>query len=161
MFTVEWSQKLVSNNNAREDWRARSKRMNQQRTKASEMLHFNRVLDCLGKTPEGHRIVVKLERLATHPLDPGDNHNSSFKAIRDEIAKYLGINDRYEDLLRFEYGPHVAVQKPTQPSVRVTFGHEPHNPLQRAVITETPVATTQVEWKKRGLLSSGVVRNRE
>lgn len=158
-LTVEWSQKLASNNNAREDWRARHSRMKKQRENTKKMLHFNRVKETLPPTPEGHRILVTMERLASHPLDPGDNHNGSFKAVRDEIAAYFGINDRHENELRFHYGPHVKAPRPAQPFVRVTFSFEEYD-ARRAVVTETPIALTPREWQKRGLLSSGVVRNR-
>lgn len=162
MFTIEWSQKLPSNNNLRELPIARHARIKKQRTKTKEMLNFHRVRDALGATPAGHRIVCKMERLASHPLDPGDNHNSSFKAIRDEIAAYLGINDRYEDLLRFEYGPHVPAPRPAQPFVRITFFFEEHVAVKRAtVVSNVELATTPRDFAKRGLLSSGIVRNRE
>lgn len=157
--TIEWSQHLVSNNNARENWRARSRRMKEQRTAAKMALHFNKVREQLGDTPAGHRIVVKLVRLSTHPLDPGDNHNSSFKAVRDEISAYLGINDRHEDLLRFEYAPHLFAARPT---VRAVFFHEPHvapeQPKRTARVHESALATTPRDWAKRGLLKPNVVR---
>jgi hypothetical protein len=157
-ITVEWSQALVSNNNAREDWRARSTRMKKQRTKAKTILGFNRVKQVLGETPPGHRIVVRLSRLSKLPLDPGDNHNSSFKAVRDEISEHLGINDRYDDLLHFVYEPHV---KSKISMVRASFTFEPHTPIQRAIISqEKDLATTPKQWAQRGMLSSGIVRNR-
>jgi hypothetical protein len=159
--TVEWSQHLASNNNQREHWKSRSRRMNEQRKAAKNALYFNRVREQLGETPPGHRIVVRLARLSTHPLDPGDNHNSSFKAVRDEISKYLGVNDRYEDQVRFDYAPHLFCERPT---VRVVFSFEPHvapvPTLKRStIVSERPIESAR-DWQKRGLLSSNVVRNR-
>lgn len=159
--TVEWSQHLASNNNQREHWKARSRRMKTQRNAAKMALHFNRVREQLGDAPAGHRIAVTLVRLSTHPLDPGDNHNSSFKAVRDEISAYFGINDRHEDQLRFAYAPHLFAERPT---VRALFSFEPHvapaAKLRRAtVVSERPIETSR-DWQKRGLLKPNVVRAR-
>lgn len=159
--TIEWSQHLVSNNNAREDWRSRSRRMKEQREKVHDMMHLQKVREQLGEQPPNTRVVAKLFRLSTHPLDPGDNHNSSFKAVRDEIAVYFGLNDRYEDQLKFEYMPHLFCERPT---VRAVFSFEPHvvvEPVRGArVVSERPLANTARDLQKRGLLTSGVVRNR-
>lgn len=156
--TVEWSQHLASNNNMREYPMARSRRMKDQRKKAKSMLHFNRVKEQLGEQPAGHRVAVKLARLSTHPLDPGDNHNSSFKAVRDEIAKYFGLNDRYEDQIKFEYLPHIFCERP---SVRAIIAFEPHVPAEpvkrSAVVSERPIEGPR-DWMKRGLLKPNVVR---
>lgn len=161
IVTVEWSQHLVSNNNVRENWRARSRRMNEQRKATKNTLYFNRVREQLGDAPAGHRIVVLLARLSTHPLDPGDNHNSSFKAVRDEISKYLGVNDRYEDQVRFDYAPHVFCARP---SVRAIFSFEPHvapaPTLKRAtIVSERPIEAPR-DWMKRGLLKPNISRGR-
>jgi len=37
--------------------------------------------------------VITLTRIAPRRLDPGDNLNSSMKAVRDGIADALGIDD--------------------------------------------------------------------
>lgn len=155
--TVEWAEHLVANTNAREHHFGRSARIGKQREKAKQMLHFHQVSQSLGPTPEGHRLLVTMVRLSRYPLDPGDNHTSAFKAIRDEIAAYFGLNDRHEDKLRFDCAPHL---KASASSVRVIFSFEPHVPVQRAVVTEKPLATTPRDWNKRGLLKSGVVRHR-
>ena len=40
-------------------------------------------------------LTVRLTRFGpTNGLDEGDNLNSAFKAVRDQIAEWMGINDR-------------------------------------------------------------------
>lgn len=157
MVTLEWAVHLVANTNSREHHFARSTRIGRQRKQTKDQLHLNKVKETLGATPDGHRLLVTLVRLSRYPLDPGDNHTSSFKAIRDEVAAYFGLNDRHEHELRFNYAPHI---KSSTSAVRVIFSFEPCD-TRRAVVTEKPLATDARAWQKRGLLKSSTISFRE
>lgn len=54
---------------------------------------------------------VLLVRIAPRSLDKGDNLNSAMKAIRDEIADIIGIDDKHSDKLDFNYDQ----RKPDKP----------------------------------------------
>lgn len=153
---VEWGTHLKPMNNSREHHFARSDRVKKQRTATRLHLIANKVADQLGPRPEGHRILVTFVRIASRKLDPGDNLNSSFKSIRDEIASYFGVNDGNESSIRFEYGPQLNGPS----AARVLFGFEPHVPVRTAVVTTKEIATTPRQWAQRGLLKSGVVSYR-
>lgn len=67
-----------------------------------------------------HKIKMPIEvvftRFAPRMLDPGDNLNSAFKALRDGIAESIGINDRdpaytwrYEQIKSKEVGVKIEV----------------------------------------------------
>jgi hypothetical protein len=50
-------------------------------------------------------VVVKLIRFYSgkgKPLDEGDNLESGFKAVRDQVAKELGVDDGDQARVRFE-----------------------------------------------------------
>ncbi len=63
-------------------------------------------------------IVVALTRCAPRALDD-DNLASSFKAVRDAVAAYLGLDDR-DSRLRFV----CKQEKAKTPSVRIDFDVE-------------------------------------
>lgn len=49
-------------------------------------------------------LVVTLTRIApSNGLDPDDNLPSALKGVRDEIAEWLGVNDRDRKTVRYEY----------------------------------------------------------
>lgn len=77
--------RTVSELNQAEHWRSRHRRRKDQ--KRSVGLFLN--------TCKRPRLPcdVWLTRIAPRQLDPGDNLNSSFKAIRDQIATWLGVDD--------------------------------------------------------------------
>lgn len=59
---------------------------------------------------------VLLTRLGPTLMDRGDNNNSSMKAVRDEIAKLMGVDDRdpivtwdYEQRIEDAYGVEVLI----------------------------------------------------
>lgn len=166
--TIEWAKHLTPMNNSREHHFARAERVKKERSSVRLLLIANRVesrihTELVAEWRQSRedlrselRIVVTFVRIAPRKVDDGDNLSSCFKAIRDEIAAYLRLNDGDSERIRFEYAPQL---KGTS-AARVLFSIEPHTPTQRAVVTETSLATTPQEWRKRGLLSSGVVRNR-
>lgn len=88
--------RTVSALNAREYWRARAKRVKAERSATAWMLTAH-------KPPE-LPVTVTLTRVGpTNGLDEGDNLNSAFKGVRDQIAQWLGVDDR-SALVTWKYG---------------------------------------------------------
>ena len=79
--------KTVSELNQREHWGATHRRRSAQRSLVAWSFKLS------DEKPPPFPVVVKLTRIAPRALDRGDNLNSSMKAIRDEVAKQLGIDD--------------------------------------------------------------------
>lgn len=153
---MEWPEHLRPMNNARMHPMERHRKVQAQRLATGLSLRANRIADRLGQCPAGSRLLVTFVRIAPRKVDPGDNLNSCFKAIRDEIAAYFHVNDGDENFIRFDYA--AQLKGPSQ--VRVLFAFEEFRPVHRAVVSTTQLATTPQEWRRRGMLSSGVVRNR-
>jgi hypothetical protein len=74
--------------NLREHWSKRAKRAKMQR----EAIGWH-----LGKARPALPCVVNLTRIAPRPLD-GDNLQGGFKAVRDGIADWLGVDDGSESV---------------------------------------------------------------
>jgi hypothetical protein len=85
--------KTVSEANSREHWGAKAKRKKSQR----EEIYFE-WKRAAGSGKVALPCVVRLTRIAPKALDAGDNLSSAFKAIRDEIAKILGVDDGGEQV---------------------------------------------------------------
>lgn len=49
---------------------------------------------------------VLLTRVGRSEMDPGDNNNSSMKAVRDAIAKLIGVDDR-DPVVTWDYDQRV------------------------------------------------------
>jgi hypothetical protein len=81
--------------NAREHWQARHRRVK------GERLHTGRAL--LGQSRPEIPCTVILTRLSSGTLDEGDNLPAALKGVRDQIAAWLGIDDRHSDQVRYEY----------------------------------------------------------
>jgi len=77
--------RTMSELNAREHWAHRNKRRSWQRTAIRYYLNVTQ--------PPSLPVTLLLTRIAPRKLDEGDNLPSSFKAIRDEIAAWLGVDD--------------------------------------------------------------------
>ncbi|MCD8349110.1 MAG: hypothetical protein LUC93_00675 [Planctomycetaceae bacterium] len=110
--TFEMPLKVISEMNWRGHWAARHKRLKEQRG-----LSYGHCLKNLGYPRERDgSFYVKLTRLKGYRQRDfdGDNLQSSFKAIRDGIAQYLGIDDG-SDRLTWEY----AQEKGKAAGVRV------------------------------------------
>jgi hypothetical protein len=86
--------RLPSAANLREHWRVRHKRVQAQRQLVAIYIG--------GKPRPTLPVVVTLTRIAPRALD-GDNLQSAFKAMRDEVAKWLGVPDNHPSI-RWEYG---------------------------------------------------------
>lgn len=80
--------RTVSALNSREHWRQRHRRV-----KAERYATFW-VLAPIAK-PSNFPLTVRLTRVGpSNGLDEGDNLNSSMKGVRDQVAEWLGVNDR-------------------------------------------------------------------
>jgi hypothetical protein len=93
--------RTVSGLNAREHWRKRAKRVEAERyaVRMAIVAQFGAKVADAPKPP----CVVKLTRIGpTNGLDPFDNLPSALKGVVDEIANWLGVNDRKSDLVRYE-----------------------------------------------------------
>ncbi len=85
LFAARFPIRTVSEANQREKWRDRYKRTSHQRGIVMLILGYRRNL------PLPLRVV--LTRLSPRSLDT-DNLAISNKAIRDQVAEWLGVNDR-------------------------------------------------------------------
>jgi hypothetical protein len=103
--------KTVAGLNAREHWRARSRRVKAERSTAFHMLRGR-----LGGDPRP--CVVTMTRMSSGTLDD-DNLQGAAKAIRDGIADAIGVSDNdpaicwqyaQERCKRGEYGVKVRIE---------------------------------------------------
>ena len=85
MIEVEMDMKVVSMANMRMHWAVKAKLVKSQRQRA-----FNALASVAAPLPPPCTIV--LTRVAPRALD-GDNLQSGFKAVRDGVADWLGIDD--------------------------------------------------------------------
>lgn len=109
---VEVPIKTVSEANKRgHHWSAKRDRVAKQRRRALLGLLS------LGKPPSPPLVVTLTRIIGKYGkrYDPGDNLPASLKAVRDAVADWLGVDDRYEDLVRYEY----AQEKGTAYAVRI------------------------------------------
>jgi hypothetical protein len=94
MIEVEMDMKVVSMANMRLHWAVKAKLVKSQRQKA-----FNALASVAAPPPLPCTIV--LTRVAPRALD-GDNLQSGFKAVRDGVADWLGVDDGSQ-LLDWQY----------------------------------------------------------
>lgn len=87
MIAVTLPLKIVSESNQRCHWREKSARARQHRSTARLMMAVE-----AGPAPIAPGIVITLTRIAPRELDD-DNLASGFKATRDGVADWLGIDD--------------------------------------------------------------------
>ncbi len=84
-MTIEFPLRLISAANAHEHWRTRSGRVKKERLVVWAELKKVKLLPTLP-------VSVKMTRVSPRMLD-GDNLQSAFKAVRDEIAAAFKIDD--------------------------------------------------------------------
>jgi hypothetical protein len=95
VLTLSIPLRTVSGLNAREHPMMRSRRVKKERHATAWML--------AGKKPPALPVTVTMTRLGpTSGLDRGDNLNASMKGCRDQIAQWLGVDDR-SDLVEWRY----------------------------------------------------------
>ena len=116
LLTVVVPVRTVTEGNAKGYWRTAHRRAKEQRNATAWAL-----MGTVRWTGPGWRpqppLTVKLTRIAPRQLDPGDNCNASMKHVRDEVAKWLCIDDRHEHLCRYEYAQEKG--KPREYAVRI------------------------------------------
>ena len=88
MIEVRMNMKIVSVANMRLHWAAKAKLTRDQRTRTR--LSLAAVAQSFGV--EGLPVTGVLTRIAPRRLD-GDNLQSGFKAVRDGVADWLGVDD--------------------------------------------------------------------
>jgi hypothetical protein len=98
--------------NAREHWQVRAKRVRKEREATAWMLarEPKPVVPC----------TVLLTRVAPSAGVDDDNLAGALKGVRDEIAKWLGVDDRDRRQVRYRYA-----QSRGEWCVRIEFGPAP------------------------------------
>lgn len=81
--------------NAREHWRTRARRVKAERAATAWMLKpaTRPQLPC----------TVLLTRVAPSAGVDDDNLSGALKAVRDQVAEWLGVDDKRSDLVRYVY----------------------------------------------------------
>lgn len=92
LLRIEISLTLPSGANLREHWATKAKRVKAQRNAVILCRHGGAFLPAIAATTRGEALVCLLTRIAPRRLD-SDNLAFAFKAIRDQIAEELGVND--------------------------------------------------------------------
>ena len=95
--------------NPRELWQQRSSRVKKEREAVAWLLK--------GKQKPDIPCSVLLTRVAPSAGLDDDNLARSLKGVRDEVAAWLGVNDRRRDIVRYRYA-----QTRGPWSVRIEFG---------------------------------------
>lgn len=137
MIAIEFPLVLPSVANLREHWAKKAKRVKVQRSATRIYMSASRlaIINEPGIGPDGLwprcSLSVRLTRVAPRTLD-GDNLQAAFKAVRDEIAAYLGIDDG-DERIRFTYA-----QAKGKAAVRIELSVEPSPRLE-------------VDWVARGM----------
>lgn len=110
--------KVVPGDNQREHWRARHRRVKEQRTLG--WLYASKYITGQENTAIRSRgATLTFTRIAPKPLDEGDNLNSSCKGVRDGICKWLGMDDGPKSGLAFRYEQEQSSQKTYAVRVRI------------------------------------------
>lgn len=98
--------KTINPLNVREHHMARARRVKHERRRVDAALLAGpgwRVQHHLrGRLQAGTKLVVTLERRSRGLLDSGDNLPASMKGCRDQIAEWLGVDDR-DERVRWAY----------------------------------------------------------
>ncbi len=112
LLRLELPLKLPSAGNLHEHWRARASRVKAQRAHvklALKSIRYRQMLwDVAAEAVNGHTAVCTLTRISPRKLD-SDNLAFAFKAVRDEIAAQLGIDDG-SDAVLWEYRQETGKQ---------------------------------------------------
>ena len=102
ILSLSMSLRLVAETNKREHWATKAKRVKAQRLATAWTLaalpgHRAAVRDAI----VAGGLVVTIRRVAPRSLDPLENLPASMKAVADEIAEWVGEDDRKGSRLRF------------------------------------------------------------
>jgi hypothetical protein len=89
---------FVAATSRREHWRKRAARVSRERAAMKALLcEASKLPDDLGP------VRVTFTRVAMRPLDEGENLTSAFKAYRDQIASWIGRDDRPGSGVEWKY----------------------------------------------------------
>lgn len=81
--------------NDREHWRVRAKRVKAEREATAWVL--------MGQTKPGIPCSVRLTRIAPSNGLDDDGLSGSLKGVRDQVAQWIGIDDRLRSIVRYVY----------------------------------------------------------
>ena len=113
--------RLESEANSRSHWSGRAARVKGQRDVVSMVLAARvgrKALELLGAESARVPLDVTITRIAPRKLDQGGNLYASAKAVQDEVAQLLGVDDRKEQQVRYvveqssrgrEYGTEIKI----------------------------------------------------
>ena len=87
--------------NAREHWRARSRRVKAEREATAWALLIAMRPDKATKPQPP--CIVRLTRVAPSNGLDDDNLPGALKGVRDQIAEWLGVDDKHRERVRYEY----------------------------------------------------------
>ena len=110
MIEVQIDMRVVSMANLRMHWAVKAKTVKSQRQKA-----FNAL--CGAGAPPALPVTIVMTRVAPRPLD-GDNLQAAFKAVRDGVADWLGVDDG-DQRLDWQYCQRSAGVKVYQVEIEV------------------------------------------
>jgi hypothetical protein len=95
--------------NLREHWRARTKRVANERSATAWALKWSVTLPwgfpgrAEAAAARSRPLLVRLTRISPRGrLDTG-NLPGSLKAVQDQIAEWLGVDDRYDEIVSYSY----------------------------------------------------------
>lgn len=111
LVEVEFPLRTVSALNEREHWGAKARRVKRERRTTGLALLMVRGSPTLKARARGHlagdgRLVVELTRLSRGELDD-DNLRGALKSVRDQVAEWLGVDDR-DPRVTWAYGQERA-----------------------------------------------------
>ena len=97
--------RVVSESNSREHWSVKNRRANGSKSKKKPTLGQRQTV-CLvlrsKATKPAIPCMIRLTRIAPRKLDQG-NIAAAFKHVQDGCADWIGIDDRHDELVKYEY----------------------------------------------------------
>lgn len=106
--------------NARENWRARARRVKAERQAVAWML--------AGKAKPKTPCTVRLTRVTPRGTADDDNLAGALKAVRDTVAEWIGVDDKDSATVRYVYA-----QRRGPWAVEIEFGEPTQTPEFREI----------------------------
>lgn len=107
--------RTVSALNAREMWQARASRVKKERKTVAWSL--------VGQQKPAVPCSIRLTRVSPGNGTDDDNLPGALKAVRDQIAEWLGIDDRHRNVVRYHYAQRRGAKG--EWGVEIEFGVAP------------------------------------
>lgn len=98
--------RIVSESNTREHWAKKNRRANGSKSKKNPTLGQRPTVRLVLQTKATRPklpCVIRLTRIAPRKLDPGGNLATALKHVQDGCADWIGIDDRHDNLVKYEY----------------------------------------------------------